>query len=135
VIRALCILVGVVLLAGCGGGGNTTRDAATSLTITVWPQGEGKDSSQVFHVSCDPLTGDLADPAAACAQLAEAGTVALAPVPLDAMCTQIYGGPAEARIVGTLDGVDVDARLSRVNGCEVARWEALSALLPSLAPA
>ncbi len=134
-IRALCILVGVVLLAGCGGSGNTTSDAATSLTITVWPQGEGKGSSQVFHVSCDPLTGDLVDPAAACAQLAEAGTVALVPVPFDAMCTEIYGGPAEARIVGTFDGADVDARLSRVNGCEAARWEALSALLPSFASA
>ncbi len=133
-IRALCILVGVVLLAGCAGGGDTTRDWAASLTITVWSEGEGKGSSQVFHVSCDPLTGDLAVLSPACSQLFMAGTVALAPVPLDAVCTMIYGGPAEARIVGTLDGADVDARLSLSNGCEIARWEALSALLPSLGP-
>jgi hypothetical protein len=32
--------------------------------------------------------------------------------------------------VGTVDGEPVDARLSRVNGCEIERWQALVALLP-----
>jgi hypothetical protein len=46
------------------------------------------------------------------------------------MCTQIYGGPETARIVGTWAGQAVDARFSRVDGCEIARWRALTGLLP-----
>ena len=39
-------------------------------------------------------------------------------------CTQQYGGPETATVKGTLDGKEIDAKFSRVNGCEIARWEA-----------
>jgi hypothetical protein len=54
---------------------------------------------------------------------------ALQPVRADMSCTQEYGGPERARVVGTVDGTPVSAELSRANGCEIARWESLGPLL------
>ena len=51
------------------------------------------------------------------------------PVPPDTACTEIYGGPETARIVGTVGGQGVDADFSRVNGCEIERWDSVSFLL------
>ena len=53
----------------------------------------------------------------------------LAPVPSGMACAEIYGGPATARVTGTLNGERVDARFSRVNSCEIARWDRNAALL------
>ena len=64
----------------------------------------------------------------ACAAVAAVGAAGFAPVPKDAMCTQVYGGPETARVTGTVDGVAVDATFSRTNGCEIARWDALAPL-------
>jgi hypothetical protein len=130
------LLLVALLAAACGGGGATTRDAQTAVVITLWPKGEGAGAPKTARVVCDPPSGTLPDIAAACATLqSTAGHTALAPVPLDQACTELYGGPAEARIMGTVDGAAVDARLSRVNGCEIERWQALSALLPAYQPA
>ena len=47
------------------------------------------------------------------------------------VCTEIYGGPQVALIVGTVDGRRVWARVQRRDGCEVARWNRLTRwLLP-----
>jgi len=46
------------------------------------------------------------------------------------MCTQIYGGPEEARVTGTFRGRSIDARFNRVNGCEIARWNRVAVLFP-----
>ena len=126
------LLLAAALAAGCGGsGGATTRAATTAVTISVWPKGQGKGPAVTAQLVCDPVSGTLPDAQAACAVLAsEAGRTALAPTPPDTACTELWGGPAEARIEGTIDGESVDARLSRANGCEIARWEALTAVLP-----
>ena len=63
--------------------------------------------------------------------LAEHGDTALPPVGKGRICTQIYGGPQTATITGTWRGKAVTAHLSRTNGCEIARWQALDGLLPS----
>jgi hypothetical protein len=34
-----------------------------------------------------------------------------------------YGGAELATVTGTIDGTRVDARFSRVNGCEIARYD------------
>lgn len=133
--RIALLLVLAVVLAGCGGGGNTTHETTTNLTITYWLDGKGKGPQQQFNLSCDPTVGNVADPVAACAALKGPARAALDPTPLSSMCTELYGGPAEATIVGTLAGDWVSARLSRVNGCEIGRWQALSALLPTFQPA
>jgi len=45
------------------------------------------------------------------------------------VCTQIYGGPQTAQVTGTIDGEKVDRRFTRTNGCEIADFDAASALL------
>ena len=42
----------------------------------------------------------------------------------DIACTQIFGGPEEATIKGTIRGEPVDATFTRTDGCEIARWDA-----------
>jgi hypothetical protein len=132
-VRIVVSLVLVAMLvAACGGGGSTTREARTAVVITLWPDGQKAGAPKTAHLVCDPPAGNLPDIAAACATLASAaGRAALDPASLGQMCTEIYGGPAEARIVGTVNGEAVDARLARANGCEIDRWEALTALLPA----
>ena len=51
--------------------------------------------------------------------------------PLDQICTEIYGGPEVAHIVGTYDGVPVDTQIDRTNGCGIDDWDQLLAgILP-----
>ena len=110
----------------------TTADApsATTLTITVDPGG-GEDVQQ-YSLTCDPSGGDHPDPDGACSALADAADAEpnpLDPVPADVACTEIYGGDQTAVVEGTLAGEPVRAELSRTNGCEIDRWDALVALL------
>ena len=53
----------------------------------------------------------------------QADPEALEPLPPDSVCTQIYGGPEEAEVVGTLNGEQVNATFSRQNGCEIDRFD------------
>lgn len=108
----------------------TGSPATTSVTITVDPGGDA-DPRQ-YALTCDPPGGDHPDPDAACASLAEAVAAdinPLDPVPPELACTEIYGGEQTAVIEGTIDGEDVRAELSRTNGCEIARWDALLPVL------
>jgi hypothetical protein len=41
----------------------------------------------------------------------------------------IFGGPEQATVVGFVGGEEVDAELSRTNGCELDRWDRLAPLL------
>jgi hypothetical protein len=52
-----------------------------------------------------------------------------APVPRDTACAEIYGGPATARVDGTLDGEPLHERFDRTNACEMERWDRLASLL------
>ena len=51
------------------------------------------------------------------------------PVPGDRACIEIYGGPQTAEVTGRDRGTRVDARFSRVNGCEIARWDAVAPII------
>ena len=102
--------------------------APTSLTIVV---DDGRGTTTTWHLTCDPAGGDHPHPTAACAALSVGGARSLPPVPADRACTQIYGGPQTARITGTWAGKAVDATLSRTDGCQIARWDGLSGLLPA----
>ena len=67
-------------------------------------------------------------------RLAAGGVKLFAPVPRDAVCTEIYGGPQVARVVGRVNGKRVWASFNRANGCHISRWDRLAPwLLPSAA--
>jgi len=119
------------LAAACGSDDGSAAAAAPTgrLTITVWPQGREAGGARRWTLECGPAGGTHPHPARACAQLAAVANP-FRPVPRDAMCTQIYGGPQEALVTGTYRGAGVNARFNRVNGCEISRWDRVAALFP-----
>lgn len=137
--KSLTFLGLVVLLAvaGCssdGGDDGSPRplpsaDQTTDLTVVV---SDGKGNQETFTVTCDPAGGSHPRPESACEFLelaAKWGEDPFAPVPDDAVCTQIYGGPETATVTGVWLGRDIDASFSRDNGCEIDRWDNAVALL------
>jgi hypothetical protein len=116
--------------AGGDGGGESTEarpGPAVEVTVTYWA--EGPDSEPVeATLTCDPPGGTHPDPEAACAALA-ADAAALDPVPGDAACTLIFGGPQEATVVGVMNDEQVDAAFAYSNGCEIDRWDRMAGLL------
>jgi len=115
-VAAACALM--VVVSGCGGDDDEPASGRSAdLTVTVWPRGADGPARR-HRVAC---------PGAAVCRGLSAGR--LRPTPANVACTEIYGGPAVARVRGTLDGKAVDVRLNRTNGCEIARWQRNAALL------
>ena len=73
---------------------------------------------------------------AACSRLTDPQAVSLlvdGPDPRR-VCPQVYGGPDEARVTGTLDGDAVDVVLDRSDGCAIDDWDRiLAGVLPPAA--
>lgn len=129
----------LLLVVGCGtvgGGGDVTVEpgpgsgatqaGTTELTIAV-SAGRGR-GERTYSLVCEPAGGDHPDPEAACRLLSELEDP-FAPVPPDAMCAEIYGGPQTATVTGTLRGEPVNAEFSRTDGCQIARWDKHATLL------
>ncbi len=109
-----------------GGGGSA---AATDLRIVAWPEGPDSGNARVWYLRCGPSGGTVPRPGAACGRLA-ALERPFAPVPKDVACSEIYGGPQVARVVGTFRGRRVWATFRRTDGCEIARWNRVRFLFP-----
>lgn len=103
-----------------------TGPVTADLTVVVDATGEG--ATTTWTLTCEPTGGDHPEAEEACAALT-AGRAALAPTPPGQMCTEQWGGPQTATVTGTIDGETVRATFSRVNGCEISRWDALEPLL------
>jgi hypothetical protein len=125
-------VLGFVLLVATGcmsrststSGGDASKP--TSLEISVTPGGEAP--TKVWTLRC-PDGGTLPDADQACSMLLRLDDP-FAPVPKDVACTEIYGGPQVAEAHGTFRGRRVDARFTRTNGCEIARWDKVQFLFP-----
>ena len=118
-----------LLFAACGSDEPTTpatgggSDELANLVVTVDADGEGGETAKELQVSCKaPTDSD------ACGAAAGVSAADLAEPKGDVACTQIFGGPETATITGTLRGEPVDAKFSRTDGCEVARWDKLKPL-------
>src|SRR3954452_10287431 len=127
--RRLLVPLVVFALAGCGSdeasqAGGPTGELA-NLTVTVDNDGaKGAAKPQQLKLDCAKPTDSQACGAAAGVSAAD-----LKPTGADIACTEIYGGPEEATIKGTIRGDAVDATFKRTNGCEISRWERVEALL------
>lgn len=138
--RRLLLISALLGVAAVGCGGDDDSGPAlvaddgprSTYTVTVAADDKGTDSMS-WTLTCEPAGGTHPDAEAACAALAKAKDP-FAPVAADAVCTEIYGGPAVATIAGTRDGTTVEARYTRTNGCEIARWDALGPVLPGPVP-
>ena len=102
-----------------------------SLRIAYWKNESNPTPDARWTLRCNPPRGTLPRPGVACRRLLGGGPKLFLPVPPNTACTEIYGGPQRARVVGTVAGRRVWATFTRVNGCEIARWDRLSPwLLP-----
>jgi hypothetical protein len=130
--RALVVLlVAAVALTACAAG-SAGSPGATALKVTYWENGRDGSAPVVWTLRCDPARGTLPRPVRACRRLAAGGPKLFAPVPPDTACTEIYGGPQVARVVGIVQGTRIWTTFTRVNGCEIERWNRVSPwLLPS----
>ncbi len=107
------------------GGGSAGR---TSLEISISPGGK-EAPTKLWTLRC-PNGGTLPQPASACTHLDRLADP-FAPVPKDVACTEVFGGPQIADVQGTFRGEPVDARFTRTDGCEIARWNRVRFLFPS----
>lgn len=124
--RAAVTTLAVAALAGCGdnepSGRGTAPAEGVQLTITV--RDDAGAAPRTVVVDCAPGDDDAPCPAAAKLRAED-----FAPTPADAVCSQQYGGPQQARIEGTIDGAPVSATVTRTDGCEIERWDRLVAPL------
>ena len=119
-------LVALALSASLQAGMSST----TSLRIAYW-EGPGDSPDVVWTVRCNPADGTLSRPGVACRKLAAGGAKLFAPVRPGTVCTEIYGGPQRARVVGMLAGKRIWSTFALRNGCEIDRWQRVSPwLLP-----
>ena len=134
-------LLGGQLLAGCGSGddsasvGDEISIAQTDLEISVWPEGKDAGDPERYTLTCPEPSGTHPDPVAACQAMAQLNAADFEPVPPDAICTEIYGGPQQARLEGTFAGgqdvIPVALDLSRQNGCQIDLWDRFAAIVPA----
>jgi hypothetical protein len=102
--KRLLLALLVLPLAGCGNAADLT---GTKLTLTAVNPSVGQ---AVFHLSCEPATGDVSDPAAACAALGRDPKLVTSPQPYTCL-----GGPSswfDMTITGRLDGKPVHRKFS-----------------------
>ena len=111
---------------------SAATSAVTSLKITYWSNGDMSKAGKTWTLRCEPPRGTIAQPSVACRKLATGGRKLFTPVPRGAVCTEIYGGPGRARVVGVVDGRPVWATFNLSNGCHIERWNRFS---PWLLPA
>ena len=127
---AVSAALAALALAGCGSGGDGEAEpepgsGQTRLSIAYR---ETPNADPVIErIDC---ARDRDGRACRAARAVPAGS--WDPVPPGKACTEIYGGPETARIAGTVGGRGVDADFSRVNGCEIERWDSVSPLLEAV---
>jgi outer membrane lipoprotein SlyB len=122
-------LLAAALLAGCGSDEPTPAAGGTGnlaqLVVTVDDDGtRGSAKPRELRLDCAKPTDS-----AACGAAAGVSAADVQKTPGDMACTQLYGGPEEAAIKGTIRGNPVDATFKRTDGCEISRWERVKALL------
>lgn len=121
-----------VLFASCGGSEEdpgapeTSGSLALDVRVTVTPEGPG-GAARVRHIECQEL-GEQGEEVR-CRSLGGLEPQDLDAVPRRTACTQIYGGPATARVRGKLRGTAVSASFDLTDGCEIDRWRRNAALL------
>jgi len=125
-------LVAVLLAVTAATTASAATTATTALRVTYWDHVAKPSESITWTLRCNPARGSLPRPARACARLAAGGARLFARLPRNIVCTEIYGGPQRARVVGTVNGRRIFATFARSNGCEIDRWQRIS---PWLVPA
>ena len=101
---------------GGGGGGGGGAGTATGPTALVVREYDGDRPVATRRLDCAAQDGP-------CARIA-ALLPRLRPDPQE-ICTEVYGGPQRLVVEGTRAGSPVRVEVTRVNGCEIARYDLL----------
>ncbi len=120
----LWVLGAALLLAGCGG-----EDEERAARTPAPPEAPAPGVTVTASMRAAPGPGSYTARCAdrACVRRWRAWASKAAD---DARaCTEIYGGPEEARVKGTIGGEPVDVTVTRSDGCGIADYEALFALI------
>ncbi len=120
------MVAGVVIFAGALSGGHAVLNSQASnstskITVSYHPS---PSSRVTFTVSClaHSIFGTHPNKKTICAAIAKQGIRLFAPVPAGMACSEIYGGPQTATIVGIVKGHKINSTFSRTDGCQIARW-------------
>jgi hypothetical protein len=119
---ALALTLSLVA-AGCGDedeGDAGVNFYGTTLNITLDPDGPGGIEPKPAIVNCELADGSE------CGRLSPTD---FAPVDPNTACTEIYGGPDEVELSGTISDEPIDTTLTRANGCEIARFDEIVPVL------
>ena len=128
--RALVLVAAGLVIAGCGSEPSGAAGAPAEDYLQIIVGSSDAVEITTYGLSCDGApSGSHPEPDAACAHL-DGMDDAFAPLPDDVACTEQYGGPQTADVIGRWDGEAVDVGLSRTDGCRIAQWDALGPLLP-----
>jgi Ca2+-binding RTX toxin-like protein len=101
-----------------------------SLTIVLSPNSaKPRVGRRTYTLRCRPASGTLPHRGIACTKLLRVQNP-FAPVPRDQACTQIYGGPQQAVVIGAYGGKPVRTTFTRTDGCQIARWNRVRFLFP-----
>ena len=137
----LALGLAVAALGGCGDADDepaaprTASTPAGGIELAIrFDGGAGKQETALLTCRANvQRAGGFLDGKAPvselCAKARSLQPLLTAPPDKDRVCTQIYGGPETAHVTGTIDGEKVDRRFTRTNGCELADFDAASALL------
>jgi hypothetical protein len=138
------------LALGIGAAGCGASTAGTKVGASPAPSGSSASSSaggakadlkitvvaapgtapSVHTLTCDPTGGNLPNANSACALLARTPAPFAATRP-GVMCGDVVSGEQTATVTGTLAGKPVNAKFSRVDTCQTARWMKIAPLLAS----
>ena len=110
---------------------STALGAGSGTSLRIVMRANATAPARVTTLRCNPASGTVPKPAVACRRLLATGRGIFAPTPPDSICTEIYGGPQEALVTGTLRGAKIWARFRRRDGCEIARWNRVAFLFAS----
>lgn len=112
---------------------STPAKDSMDADLTIEIRADGTTVSETYRLVCSdgqPAEGSNHPRAAAsCTVLLNHGEQLRALPRKDQICTEIYGGPQEATIAGTLNGEDVLKQLGRKNGCEISEWQTFEPLV------
>ena len=112
---------------GAAAGGGISQ-ADNDLQVEYDP-GDGTEPESWTLTCVGVVEGSHPDAEAACEQL-KAMEDPFAPLPADVVCTEQFGGPQTAHVLGRWNGEPIDLELSRTDGCRISQWDALAPLLP-----
>jgi hypothetical protein len=126
---SLAALLAVVAASGCGETERLPPPPAAShdrvaLEVSFDRDGDGPAEQLTTRLQCPSPQHEEA-----CRRALRLPPSAFDPVPGDVACTEIYGGPQQGRIEGTIGRRRVEGVFTRANGCQIARYDRVAFLL------